>query len=197
MIRRTRYFFFAIPIFVFVFDLGFFAASLLPQSQVLPDKQVDLIAVPTGGQRRLRDGIALLAQERGKWLFVSGVEPGIALESLLRANRVENVSEDLQKRILLGYESTSTHENALEIREALERVEGHSLILVTSSYHLNRARKLLEREFERIPKMNVEIYSAVTESPNFPRRSWWLSPRSWTILLWEYLKSLPLRLGFE
>ncbi len=196
MTFRPRYLI-ILPLLIFVFDLGFFAASLLPAPQVLPEKKADLIAVLTGGQRRIRDGLTLLEQDRGQWLFISGVDPQLQLSDLLRVNKVEGVSADFQKRILLGHESTSTFENALEVREALERVNGHSLILVTSSYHLHRARKLLETEFARLPKMNVEIYAAVTESPNFPRSSWWWSPTAWSILLWEYLKSIPLRLGVE
>lgn len=185
------------PLFVFFFDLGFFAASLLPRPQPLPDKQVDLIAVLTGGQGRIREGLSLLEQDRGQWLLISGVEPQLHLADVLKANRGEKFPVRLESRIILGRESTSTFQNAVEVRESLEQMGGHSLILVTSSYHQNRALKLLEREFARLPKMNVEIFPSPTESPNFPRSGWWWSPTSWSILLWEYVKSLPMRLGFE
>jgi uncharacterized SAM-binding protein YcdF (DUF218 family) len=182
----------------FLFDLGFFAAKLLPAPQD-PARvgNVDLIAVLTGGQRRLKEAMAFLLQGRGKYLFISGVARGSDVNEIFLANKVEVPPEALRNHIYLGEEAESTAENALEVRRISEQLEVSSVLLVTSNYHLQRARWLIEKEFEHSPAtQKVQIFTYPVESPNFDRQSWYRSPTAWSILIWEYLKSMPVRLGF-
>jgi len=195
-VRKLKIWLILIPIFVVVFDMGFFAASLLPlpvdRSEI---PQVDLIVALTGGQGRLKEALAFLEENRGKYLLISGVPVGLRLDSILKANGVANFPAFLQNRILLGNESDSTFENAIEVREVAERVSAHSLVIVTSNYHMRRALRLIRSEFAKRPRLEVPLYSYPVESRNFEARSWWWSPTSWSILLWEYVKSLPVRWG--
>ena len=182
----------------FLFDLGFFAASLLPAPQD-PARvgNVDLIAVLTGGQRRLKEATGFLMQGQGKYLFISGVARGSDVNEIFTANKVEVPPESLRNQIYLGEEAESTVDNAVEVRRISEQLGVSSVLLVTSSYHLQRARWLIEKEFTHSSAtQKVQIFTYPVESPNFDRESWYRSPTAWSILIWEYIKSMPVRLGF-
>lgn len=176
------------------FDLGFFAAGLLPETrspeQIAP---VDLIVVPTGGQGRLREALQFLQNGRGKFLFISGTAPDAQLSSILKANRIDEFPVELRQRILLGDESRSTLENAIEIRKIAEKLRARSILFVTSAYHMRRALGLLETEFRKPPEFRVLIAGYPVESPNFARDTWWKGWTGWRILFSEYYKSLPSR----
>ncbi len=178
------------------FDLGFFAASLLPESKsVVEVPEVDVIAVLTGGQGRLKEALNLLMMGKGKRLLISGVEPQAKISEIFLLNGLEVPPPDVMNFIHLDVQSLNTHENAIEIRRVMELYDAHSVLLVTSSYHLKRATLYLERELKKEPPYLASISNFPVESPNFDRRKWWSSPTSWSILLSEYLKSFPARFG--
>ena len=192
--RLRRYWF--LPLFVLLplaFDLGFFAAGLLPQSrsvdQVAP---VDLIVVLTGGQGRLKEAVQFLQNGRGRYLFVSGTAPKAQLLDILKANKIETLSDAIYAKILLGDESRTTQENAIEIRKIVESLQAHSILLVTSNYHMKRALHLIQEEFNREPRLTVIVTGYPVESPNFDQDSWWRSFTGWRILVSEYAKSWAL-----
>jgi len=56
----------------------------IPTQQVADDTVTDAIVVLTGGSNRLEYGLQLLAEGRGKKLFISGVHENITVEDLLR-----------------------------------------------------------------------------------------------------------------
>jgi uncharacterized SAM-binding protein YcdF (DUF218 family) len=178
------------------FDLGYFAKGLLPEvGDPTAVPEVDLIVVLTGGQGRLREALSFLNQGKGHSLFVSGTAPRTQLLDILKANNFESLSDELRGRILLGDESRSTEENAQEVRRAVETLKANSALLVTSTYHMRRARLLLENELAKAPEYAVRIYSYPVESPNFDRLRWWRTFTGWRILFSEYLKSWALRLN--
>lgn len=198
-LRARGSIFLLIVLAVIIFDLGFFAASLLPAPRN-PEtiETVDLIAVLTGGRRRLKEAVTFLSQGRGKYLFISGVARGSDVDQIFRANKVDPPPEIIKSRIYLGEEAGSTHENAVEVRGVVERLQIQSVMLVTSTYHVQRALRLLQNEFSGNPALkDVRIYTYPVESPNFDRRHWVQSPTAWSILIWEYLKYLPVRFGFK
>lgn len=174
----------------FAFDLGFFAAGLLPPAKSAEEAPAaDLIVVLTGGRGRLKEATQFLAAGKGKYLFVSGVEKNSSLEEILKANRIEEMDDRLSRRILTGDDSRSTSENAVEIRRAVESLRARSVLLVTSNYHMRRALSLLEAEFLKAPAYHVQIYTYPVESPNFEAGEWWRTFTGWQILLSEYVKS--------
>lgn len=172
------------------FDLGFFAAGLLPTpknpEEIAP---VDVIVVLTGGQGRLREAVQFLQNGKGKYLFVSGTAPKAQLLDILKANRIDSLSETIHQKILLGDESRSTQENASEIRRAIEKLDAKSILLVTSNYHMRRALLLIQEEFSKEPRLSVLVTGFPVESPNFDKNTWWFSWTGWKILVAEYLKS--------
>jgi hypothetical protein len=62
--------------------LGFFAFLwLLPEEEVVLDRNADGIVVLTGGNSRVAEALELLAAGRGKRLLISGVNPGTTTSS--------------------------------------------------------------------------------------------------------------------
>ena len=192
---------FALLLFVVLtLDVIWFARSFLPEEPSAAQiAKTDLVVVLTGGQGRLREAIELLKLGKGERLLISGVDPRSKLDGLLRANRIEDVSEDIKSRISMGPFAKTTVENAVEIREAIQTYTARSVLVVTSNYHMTRALRLLRFELARAEKAgimkpgSVEIFAYPVAGPNFDSANWWSHPTSWEIFLSEYMKSLPLR----
>jgi uncharacterized SAM-binding protein YcdF (DUF218 family) len=158
-------------------------ASLVPdRAAVDPAGATDAIVVLTGGGQRVEQGLDLLAEGKGKKLFISGVYRGTDLAALLRA--AHHPPRWLTCCIVLGHQADNTRGNAMETAEWMRAQHFHSLRLVTASYHMPRS--LLE--FRRaMPGM------VILPDPVFPegaRRRWWLSPHAIGLVLAEYLKYL-------
>jgi len=177
----------ALP-FVLVFHLGYFAAGLLPQPLHPQDvPAVDMIVVLTGGQNRLREAVQILKDGKSKTLFISGMEPDVTLEAVLKANRIES-DPDLLARIKTGIASRNTAENAEEVRHAVNEHKAQSFLLVTSNYHMRRALALIRLEFMEF-NVAVRVLPYPVESPLFPRSRWYFTFSGWRILLSEYFKT--------
>lgn len=122
-----------------IFWLGgliwFIASSVLVTvDRVSP---TDAIVVLTGGRLRLEAGLALLAAGKAKKLFVSGVNPRVDRDALLRALGPQAEREACC--IVLGHAADNTFGNARETATWM-RDEGYrSLRLVTSWYHMRRS----------------------------------------------------------
>jgi uncharacterized SAM-binding protein YcdF (DUF218 family) len=143
----------------------------------------DAIVVLTGGSARLRAGLDLLAQTRGRKLFVSGVYRGVDVAELLRVARARPDAVDCC--IALGHDAADTRGNALETRDWMEREHLASLTLVTSTYHMRRA--LLE--FRRVmPQARLVAYPVFPDS--WSRDGWWRQPEALLLVAHEFNKYL-------
>jgi uncharacterized SAM-binding protein YcdF (DUF218 family) len=103
----------------------------------------DGIVVLTGGADRISLGLRLLQAKRGRALLISGVGHGAELASLARGSGIDPAP--LAARITLGRDATTTIGNADETAAWVERLDLHSLIVVTASYHMMRALTELQR----------------------------------------------------
>jgi len=103
----------------------------------------DGIAVLTGGAERIAEGVALLRDGYGKQLLISGVGKDADLKSIARAAQVD--VRGVEGQIDLGFAATSTFGNAQEIAGWAQAHQFHSVLIVTGSYHMPRAKLQLER----------------------------------------------------
>ena len=103
----------------------------------------DAIVVPTGGGGRVARGAALLEQGRAKRMLVSGVGPGVNGGDIAESNRLSPAL--FAARVDLGREASDTRTNAEETLAWLRRHEFGSLRLVTTDWHMPRARFELDR----------------------------------------------------
>ncbi len=140
---------------------------------------VDAIVVLTGGRGRTEEGLALLRKGRSKLLILSGVHRDADLDSIFlkRVNAVE------REKIVLEKRSGSTFENALEVRKLLSERGLSSMVLITSGYHMKRARYTFKKVMPEGTR--IEAYSVST--PNFDETRWWKGG-SFGLLAAEFVK---------
>jgi uncharacterized SAM-binding protein YcdF (DUF218 family) len=130
---------------------GWFVAALPSSDQPLePVRPTDAIVVLTGGERRLPEGMRLLAAGKAKQLLVTGVNERVGLDQVL--SLADDAPPELSCCITLGYRALSTAGNAEEASHWMEENGFRTLRLVTAYYHM--ARSLLEFR-ERMPDVTI------------------------------------------
>lgn len=135
----------------------------------------------------------------GRRVFLFREEKPVGYEQLLQRGIRLPETRDLARQILLHSglprsaifsgerESTSTYDEACQIREFLRRRPSSSLILVTSKFHSKRAYLIFRSQLN---DPGVRILSLPTSYDEFDPRNWWRKERSRERLLLEYQKFL-------
>ncbi len=127
--------------------------------------RADAIVVLTGGVGRAEAGLRLLRDGVAEILILSGVDKDADTESIF----LEPLSPEEKSRIILEKNSTSTLENAREIRRLARRLHLSSIVLITSVYHMRRAQFIFRKTLP--PAITIKLYPV--ESPNFDSQRWW------------------------
>lgn len=125
-------------------------------------RSTDGIVVITGGSGRIEHAIEVLAEGKGKRLLIAGADPLVTKADLVR--RLGGHKRLMQCCVDLGSESVDTRSNAEETRRWLERKRFKSVRLVTSDWHMRRARY----EFRRVLGDDFQVVpDAVRSEPRF------------------------------
>jgi len=173
--------------------LGFLAFLwLLPDEEVVLDRNADGIVVLTGGTSRVADALELLAAGRGKRLLISGVNPGTTTANI--AHQAAGYDKLLKCCVDLDYSAINTLGNAVETRRwAIDR-GFHSLVIVTSSYHMPRA---LAEISHQLPDVTLIPFPVVSDRLRL--EPWWSNGATTRLVLSEYFKYLyaHLRMRFD
>jgi uncharacterized SAM-binding protein YcdF (DUF218 family) len=130
-----------------------FVRFVIPPPSETGAAPTDAIVVLTGGSLRLRSGIELMRDGRGRMLFVTGVGRRVNFDDLVHVAS-EEPSRWLACCVVLGHKAENTYGNAIETSEWMRQLGYHSLRLVTSWYHLPRSLLEFKRampDFEIIP----------------------------------------------
>jgi uncharacterized SAM-binding protein YcdF (DUF218 family) len=146
-----------------IYGLGFalFAVTLgAPAPKDAPD--VDAIVAITGGPGRIEHAARLLADGKGKRLLIAGADPSVRKADLV--HRLGGKRRLFECCVDLGSESVDTRSNAEEARRWMERRRFKSMRLVTSDWHMRRARYEFNRQFDRDVRI---IPDAVRTEPSF------------------------------
>ena len=145
----------------YVLGFALFAVTL---GAPAPDdaQRVDAIVVITGGKGRIEHAARLLAEGKGKRLLIAGADPSVRKADLVHRLGVRRALFDCC--VDLGSESVDTRSNAEEAKRWVDRRKFRSLRLVTSDWHMRRARYdfrgVLGDKYELVP-------DAVRTEPNF------------------------------
>lgn len=127
---------------VMLWALGFaLFVVLLPQPA--GEEVTDAIVVLTGGPGRVPRGLDLLERKRAKRLLISGVDRRVRKAELAAEYHVPNRLLDCC--VDLGNESVDTRSNAEETAAWVARRRYASVRLVTTDWHMPRARFELSR----------------------------------------------------
>ncbi len=126
-----------VAVLVIGWCLGF-VVFMLALAPPLEKRTTDAIVVPTGGAGRIDRGIAMLHLHQAKRMLVTGVAPGVRPRDLAREYRASSAL--FVCCIDLGREAVDTRSNAEETAEWVRSHHYRSIRLVTSDWHLARAR---------------------------------------------------------
>lgn len=144
----------------------------------LDDRRTDAIVVPTGGPGRIDRGIVLIKAHAAQRMLVTGVAPGVRPIDL--AIEYHTDPRIFACCIDLGNEAVDTRSNAEETAAWVRAHHYRSVRLVTSDWHLRRAR--LELIYALGKDVQV-VGDGVPGAPRFP------------LMLAEYHKYLIRRLA--
>ena len=158
----------------------------LPKISSSVGPTTDGIVVITGGQQRLDDGLRLLQIGAGKALLVSGVGRGVN-KSIL-ADKLElsaPVMTLMDCCVTLEFEAGDTRGNALAASQWAEKNKFQSLRLVTSNYHMPRAKHVFT---SKMP--DIELYFWSVSPADLTLETWWKKSDMIRLLAREYAKYL-------
>lgn len=150
-------------------------------------KKTDAIVVLTGGKGRVEEGNRLFRESRAKYLIFVGVDPSVRKSDLYRPKPDDPPADN----VILEKSSRNTLENSLFGRDVIVNNGVHSVLLITSRYHLKRASILFRNS---LPK-NVTIIPYPVDSVNL-KESWWSHGGSFQLLFREFYKYCLLRMFF-
>ncbi len=151
--------FFCFLLLLWMIGFAWFAIDL-PRTAA-DDVQTDSIVVLTGGPQRIEHALRLLEANKAKNLLISGVDRDVKPGELAAAyNRDETLFNCC---IDLGFQAVDTRSNALETARWAAGRKDTSIRLVTSDWHMRRARLELERA---VPSDIAIISDAVATAPS-------------------------------
>lgn len=146
---------------ILAWALGF-ALFAITLPDAADDRKTDAIVVLTGGSGRIQRGLNLLERGRAKRMLVSGVDRVVKSSELA-------VATGASKRLFaccidLGKESVDTRSNADETAKWMRSRGFKSMRLVTTDWHMTRARFELSRQLGE----DISILpDGVASSPGF------------------------------
>lgn len=144
----------------YLLGYAMFVIALPPAAEA--GARSEAVVVLTGAGGRIERGLAILRAKRAEKMFVSGVARGVTPADLAAEN---DASEEIfECCVELGRQSVDTRTNAIESARWLARGEYDSVRLVTTDWHMPRARY----ELQRLVGDDVEILvDAVPSDPSF------------------------------
>lgn len=177
----------ALALIAVVVGFFVFAARVGGQTESPPAAvSADAIVVLTGGRARLEPALALLRQQRGARLLISGVDTDIS-DATLR--RTLDINADLFECCIdIDREALDTRGNAKSSAMWARRNAYGSLIVVTNDYHVPRS--MLEMR-SALPDVAIVPYPVVNTKPGANDFAGFAD--RYRVLLAEYAKYLVAR----
>lgn len=164
-------------ILLLLYLLGFLGFSVSLGSPA-GAQHTDAVIAVTGGPYRIEHGIDDLSRGYAKRMLIAGADPSVTKADLVR--RLGGKKTLVDCCVDLGSESVDTRSNAEEAKRWLVKRGYRSFRLVTSDWHMRRARY----EFRRVMRDKFTIVpDAVRTQPSF------------TTLFGEYNKLLLRRIA--
>ncbi|MCZ6676131.1 MAG: YdcF family protein [Candidatus Poribacteria bacterium] len=184
-----------LAVLLFVLWLWRGAHYLIVETEIAPS---DVIIVLGGGTERVREGTNLYHRQYAPHLLFTGGGIQFRLAHvyldwgrILRyAARIEGVPP---KAMLVDMGSTSTYEDAVNTRRMLEARGWTSAIVVSSIYHMRRARMIFEKVYDG---SGIRLHYRPAPSDRFHPDGWWKYERDMIYVVEEYIKLVLYRVKY-
>jgi uncharacterized SAM-binding protein YcdF (DUF218 family) len=134
-------------------------AILLPRPA--DDRPTDAIVVLTGAAGRIERGFALLERKAARQMLISGVDPDVRPREIASVHHVPR--RLMTCCVTLGSQAIDTRSNAMETARWIEKRRVRSVRLITSDWHMRRARYELARA---LPRTILIVADAVPTAPS-------------------------------
>lgn len=148
-----------------------------------------IVVLGGGGSERIRHGIKLYQSGYGAWTIMTGMQhrlPGVTT-TWARFAKQEAVSLGVpEDAIMLEEKATDTDENAEYVKDLMVDKNLKSAIIVSSPYHMRRARMIFREVFEDQEDLSLQFSSV--EDSNFEVQGWWRRRRDLSRVIREYRK---------
>lgn len=163
---------------------GFFIfTAALERTPPAEMQTADGIVALTGGPDRITVAYRLLEQGKAGRLLITGVHPDVTAASLKKI--VPGDASKFDCCIDIGYMAANTVGNAAETADWVRERNYRSIILVTSTYHLPRAKLELGRAMPGVEIMPFPVFQDTLHLDG-----WWAYPGTTRLLVSEYTKYL-------
>lgn len=170
--------------------LGWFwyAASIAMIKPVETIKNTDAIIVVTGGNGRINAGLDLLDDGKAPQLFISGVNIAAQKSDIYDSWVRPQSKRKLGNKpccVYLGYEALDTNQNAIEVRDWIDKNNIKTIRLVTSTYHMPRTLHLMK---VNLPNIKIMPYPVFTDDfEPWKGRFWSLSFSEYNKFIFSYI----------
>jgi uncharacterized SAM-binding protein YcdF (DUF218 family) len=145
-----------------LYALGFILFTVTLARPVAASERTEAIVVITGGKGRIERGVEVLKAGQARRLLVAGADPAVTKRDLIR--RLGGNARLVNCCLDLGSESVDTRSNAEEASRWLAKHRYRSFRLITSDYHMRRARydfdEVLGGKYKIVP-------DAIRSQPHF------------------------------
>jgi uncharacterized SAM-binding protein YcdF (DUF218 family) len=144
---------------VLLYIVGFFIyVVLLPRTVYEAPRQVDALVILTGAAGRLGHGLTLMSTTQVPTL-ISGVHPQVSLTDLTRGAPLDGNTLTL---LTIDHAAETTRQNVAVTRRWSQSIGVQQLGVVTSHYHMPRARLLFAMY---APELDVVPLPVETSAP--------------------------------
>ena len=147
----------------------------------------DVIIVLSGADGRLEKGVQLYEEGYAPNLLLSNG----SIENLYERTLELGVPDD---SILMEVKSDSTLDNAVFSKEVMLEYKFESAIVVSSSFHMRRAKVLFDKAFRN---SNIRLTYVAEEMNAYNPRRWWAEKSNRDITFREYIKLFGNLFGFH
>jgi len=171
--------------FLWLTGFAIFLVVVFTSSPPNPLPPADGIVALTGGDDRVSEALALLADHQAPRLLISGAGRGTYLGDFTKDDAA--AATQYAADITIGHMAGTTHGNALETADWVAEYNMHSLIIVTADYHMPRAMQEMQAA---MPDVTLIPYPV---RPPAMRKI--LSLPTLRLLSGEYSKYLAVRCG--
>ncbi|MEC8100472.1 MAG: YdcF family protein [Pseudomonadota bacterium] len=158
---------FILVVFNITFFTGFQRFYLsIKNYQITYNKNIQGIAVLTGGKGRISEGLEVFKSYKDIYLLISGVDKSIKIEEILPANLLNN------QKVFTDTISETTRDNAIAIIKWAKKYNIRHIKIITSDYHMPRSMIVLSKNTKNLSfyahpvKSNIDIMLGDLKSLN-------------------------------